>query len=99
MAKLIMKDGTVRNCEYNKAAKIQQVMVGIEKPESEEQAEFVKLVKRVDFGNDTEIVHGAMPSPKPETKRPDQIAKIMSNPKLNGYQRAKAVAKAIRGRK
>lgn len=39
------------------------------------------------------VASGAEPN-----KKPDQIAKIMGNPKLNGYQRAKAVAKHIKER-
>lgn len=92
MAKLIMKDGTVRNCDTAKAKKIQEIILGMAKPADKAQADFVATVLEVDFSDGVKVVHAEEP------KHDDEIAKIMANPKLNGLQRARAVANRIKER-
>lgn len=52
MAKIIFSNGQSVELDYNKAAKIYQILIGNAEPEDEKQAEFVSRVKEVKFDNE-----------------------------------------------
>lgn len=96
MAKLLMIDGTVRNVDYNKAAKILEILNGLKEPDDDKQAEFVLKVKDVDFGDNHRVTHA---SPRRTSiEHDEEIDKIIANPKLKGVEKARAVARRIKER-
>lgn len=51
MPKLIFHDGTVKEVNYNQAAKIYQILKGEVEPENDKQTDYVMQVKKVLFEN------------------------------------------------
>lgn len=98
MAQLIFIDGKQLNVPYEKAAKIKQVLDGLEEPEDEEQAAFVCKIADIRFDK--------LPKPRvyrnpkglteeQKQQRRDEIEAVMKNPNLKGAAKAKAIAEIL----
>lgn len=102
MAVLIMSDGGRRNVSYNQAAKVYQVLMGIEKPEDNEQKDFVSQVKEVIFDATSSFrtTHaGSRRRIDSDRKKPDkEIRKIIRDKTLTGREKAIKIAQRIKMR-
>lgn len=98
MAQLIFIDGKQLNVPYEKAAKIKQVLDGLEEPEDEEQAAFVCKIADIRFDKLPKPRAYRNPrglSEEQKLERREKITKIMADPKLKGIQKVQAISKLL----
>lgn len=94
MPVLILTDGTKLKVEYNTAAKVLDILNGTKEPENKQQADFANKVVDVQF--DTPRTIGAYRHTV--TDHDEEMDKILSNPRLRGRDKLKAVVDRIRER-
>lgn len=105
MAKLIMVDGTVRQVDYNTAAKVYEVLTGAKKPEDKKQEEFALQVKDVHFNDgledakekDSQMFPGKR-QPPPKQPPDPKLQEAMNGP-LKGYEKFKAIGRVLKERR
>jgi hypothetical protein len=96
MPKLFLTDDTILEVEYNKAAKIMEVLKGEKEPDNQEQADFITKVSRVEFANIG--VGNGLSNRRGKIEHDEKMDEILADEKLNGRQLCQAVAKRIRER-
>lgn len=101
MARIVLTDGTYRDVDYNTAAQVYRVHQGLQEPEDDRQAAFVKQVKEVLFD-------GVLAQSEPLIQEASFISlevhdnemdKILADPDLHGIDKAKAVIERIKQRR
>lgn len=95
MAKLLMVDGNVIEVEYNKAAKIYQILIGNKEPENKNQAELCERVATVKFDRlkAKSETYSATP------KEPDiKMKELIENENLKGYAKFTAIGNRLKDR-
>lgn len=91
-----MLDGTTHNCDYNKAAKILEILKGEKKPDNEKQAIFASQVAKVEFDQLSTNTHLNVRRAKLE--HDEKMDKILNDPNLYGHKRAMSVIKRLKER-
>lgn len=98
MAQLIFSDGKQLNLPHYKAAKIKLVLDGEEEPEDEAQAEFISKVADIRFEKLKKPQVYRNPKGLTEEQKIErriQIQAVMSDPKLMGIEKTKAISKIL----
>lgn len=99
MARITLDDGTIHEVDYNVAAEVNEIRLGVRKPKNPRQAAYAKRVTRVDFDTPVPTTtpqgHGAYDP----NKHDEDMAKVLLDPKLKGAAKMRAVLQRIKERR